>query len=178
LLGIFLLAAGAAGGYLTVKALNDTDGTGSGSAPGVSTSAPQIVGAADFDPEGGDGEHPEQAGLAVDGNGATGWSTETYNSADLGGKSGVGLRIELADASEISTVEVDADGTGWNAQVYVSDSPAETLAGWGDPVASGEDLGPDASFELDPTAQGRTVLIWLTRLPASGKLEITEVRIG
>jgi eukaryotic-like serine/threonine-protein kinase len=176
LLGIFLLAAGAAGGYLVVKAINDTDGTGS--TPGVSTSAPQIVGAADFDPEGGDGEHPEQAGLAIDGNGATGWNTETYSNADLGGKSGVGLRVDLADSSEVSTVEVDTNGSGWNAQIYVADSPAETLAGWGAPAASGEDLGPNATFELDPTASGRTVLIWLTRLPASGKLEITEVRIG
>ena len=74
LLGIFLLAAGAVAGYLIVRQLDTTSGTGSGSYG--SAVVPRVTGAADFDPKGGDGEHPEQAGLAVDGSGATAWNTE------------------------------------------------------------------------------------------------------
>ncbi len=177
LLGIFLLAVGAAAGYAIVEQLNTTTGTGSGSKG--ATVAPQVTGAADFDPEGGDGEHPEQVGFAIDGNASTSWSTESYGSADFGGgKDGVGLRLELADTAEVSTVDVDANGSGWNAQIYVADSPADSLAGWGQPVASGEDLGPSARFALDPPTSGRAVLVWLTRLPQSGKLQIAEVRVG
>ena len=38
----------------------------------------EITGAQDFDPDGGDGEHPDEVKLAIDGIPATVWPTETY----------------------------------------------------------------------------------------------------
>jgi serine/threonine protein kinase len=176
LLGILLLLAGAAGGYLIVRQLESRTG-GAGSS-GVTTT-PQVTGAADFDPEGGDGENAGQAGRATDGDASSAWSTESYRSRDFGGgKSGVGLRLELAADADVSSVEVDTDLTGWSAQIYVAENPGGALADWAQPVASGEDLDTAARFEIDPAARGNAVLVWLTRLPSTGRLAIAELRVA
>ncbi|MFO7590280.1 MAG: protein kinase [Acidimicrobiia bacterium] len=175
LLGVLLLAIGSAAGYLVVSTTRDSGGSGGGS----SASAPRVVGATDFDPEGGDGENGDLAGFAVDGDPATSWRTETYRSPVFGGgKSGVGLAVELAGDGDVSSVEVDTTSSGWSARVYVGDGAATTLDGWGPALASGNELGSSARFRIDPPARGSAVLLWLTRLPGSGRLEIAEVRVG
>lgn len=175
LVGIAMLAIGSAGGYLVVSAARD---------PGTSSTAetangPRIAGATDFDPEGGDGENARLTGLAVDGDPATAWSTETYHSPAFGGaKSGVGIELTLAASADVSSVEVQADGSGWSAQIFVGRGGITTLEGWGPARATAQDLGTDATFSIDPTAQGTAVLVWLTRLPSSGRLKITEIRVA
>jgi len=177
LLGILLMVAGAAGGYLIVRQLESTTGNGAGSSG--ATTAPQVTGIADFDPEGGDGENPDQAGRATDGDASSAWSTESYRSPDFGGgKSGVGLALELAADADVSNVEVETDLAGWSAQIYVAEAPGATLGDWGQAVASGADLGTTARFEILPAARGKAVLVWLTRLPTSGRLAIGEVRVA
>lgn len=174
-LGAFLLALGAAAGYLVVQELD----TGSGRASSGGSVAPVVASATDFDPGGGDGENPDRVGLAIDGDARTAWSTETYRSPDFGGgKSGVGIRLDLTEVADVGSVEIDADTAGWSAEVFVAATPAETLSGWGEPLASGADLGTRARFEIDPPASGAAVLVWLTRLPSSGRLAIAEIRVG
>ncbi len=175
LLAILLLALGSAAGYLVVTATRDASSTGSGSGAGT----PRVAGAVDFDPEGGDGENAQTAALAVDGDPATAWRTETYRSPMFGGgKSGVGLAVLLAAEADVSTIEVDATGSGWSARVYVGAAGAATLDDWGPVLATSADLGREARFTIDPAARGSAVLVWLTRLPASGRLEITGVRVA
>jgi len=177
LLGVLLMLAGAAGGYLIVRRLESSAGNGAGSSG--ATTAPQVTGITDFDPEGGDGENPDQAGRATDGDASSAWSTESYRSPDFGGgKSGVGLALELAADADVSNVEVETDLAGWSAQIYVAESPGAALADWGQAVASGADLGTTARFEILPAARGKAVLVWLTRLPTSGRLAIAEVRVA
>ncbi len=170
ILGAIVLGLGAGGGYLVIQELSKKDGGGGGDV------AVQIVEAADFDPLGGDGEHPDEARFAIDGNATTEWSTETYSSQELGGKAGVGLYVVLATA-DISSVEVDADGFDWSAEIYVADSPASSLAGWGSSVASSDNLGTSATFDLGSRSAG-AVLIWITRVPESGQLDVVEVRVA
>jgi len=173
LLGAALLGAGAGGGYLVVKDAVDSKGNGTDSV-GV---APQVAGARDFDPEGDNSENGDAVGLAIDGDSSTSWPTERYDSRDLGGlKSGVGLVIELAGDADISSVEVDTEESGWNAQIYVGDGSADSLAGWGGAVATGEDLGKSASFTIGRS--GSAVLIWITQLPEGGRLDVSEVRVS
>ena len=65
----------------------------------------------DFDPQGSDhSEHPEQARLAVDGDTATAWTTDHYNSADFGRlKEGVGLWVGFnADRKATRSVAIVA----------------------------------------------------------------------
>ena len=179
LVAMLLLAIGSATGYLVVSATRESAGSGGGSGSGSDTSSPRIVGATDFDPEGGDGENADLAALSVDGDPTTAWRTETYESPTFGGgKSGVGLELELAAAADVSSIEVDATGDGWSASVYVGNGAATALDGWGPALDSGEELGSSARFTIDPSARSTAVLIWLTRLPSSGRLEITGVRVG
>jgi tRNA A-37 threonylcarbamoyl transferase component Bud32 len=176
IVGVLLLAAGAIAGYLAVRETRETPSNGS-TATGA---APQIVGAADFDPGGDEAEHPESVDAAIDGSDATSWTTERYNSADFGGiKEGVGLRLDLAESAGVSVVEIDTLEGGWAADVHVADAPADTIEGWGRPVGSIEDASDHASVSLGPPAPaGSTVLIWFTQLPSSGRIVVDEVRLA
>jgi hypothetical protein len=58
----------------------------------------------------------------------------------------------------------------------VASAPSDTLAGWGAPVVSGEDLGTSKTFDLNKS--GGAVLIWITRVPSEGRLDISEIRVG
>jgi len=181
LLGAGLLLLGAAGGYLLVsdQSIEGLFGGGSSGRNGQLV-APQVVGVGDFDPEGDGSENPGLAGDATDGDAGTAWRTETYDSPDFGGldKSGVGLVLTFASAADVSSVVVDTEEQGWAGQVYVAGAPADTLAGWGDPVVAGDDLGSSTTFTLDPPRRGTAVLLWITGLPDSGRLSIREVRVA
>ncbi len=174
LLGVLLLGGGAIAGFLATR---EADGGANGSSLGVPA---RVVGISDFDPQGDDTEHPEIVDAAIDGDGSTAWTTERYDASDFGGlKSGVGLQVDLAERSDVAFVELDTEETGWSAQIYVADSPANTLAGWGAPQASIEDATTSERIELgSPPAAGSAVLIWFTSVPSSGRITVDEVRVG
>lgn len=178
---VLALAIGLAGGYLvTRQILKNRDATPSG---GTATNATAgkpipIVKLSDFDPDGDGRESPETVKFAIDGTPGTYWKTEHYQQRNLGGlKPGVGLVADLGGDHPVSRVDVVADGTDWNAEIYVSDAAGTTLAAWGTPVASGTGLGLRATFELPAGTTGRDVLLWITRLPASGQLGIDELAV-
>ena len=85
--------------------------------------------------------------------------------------------LELDGTREVQAVKAVADESAWDADVYVSESTHDDLAGWGSARASGSDLGTDATLTLDSPASGRFVLLWLTRLPPDGNLGIAEVTV-
>jgi serine/threonine-protein kinase len=173
--GVLILVAGAIAGFLVVEAARD-DGAGGSKATGVS---PQVVGVSDFDPEGDKTEHPETTDAAVDGDPGTAWTTERYDSTAFGGlKSGVGLRLDLAQPADVSSVEIDTTEGGWSAEVYVADAPGDSLTAWGSPLGSVEDAGSNARIEPGGTASGSAVLVWFTRLPTSGQVAVAEVRVA
>lgn len=158
--------------------------TGNAKLPGSTTtsSEPQpipIRGARDLDPLGDNGEENRVAvPRAVDGNPDTVWSTETYVSADFGGgKAGVGLRIDLADRRRIQKVLVNTTAAGWSASVYVGDGAGTTLAAWGSPAATITGAPADAAIAIPGNPQGQAVLVWFTRLPESGRLDVSEVQV-
>jgi serine/threonine-protein kinase len=155
--------------------------------------AVEITGAAAFDPtceqsrcadgqRGGDGqENGDDAALAVDGDPATAWTTESYNDRDITLlKPGVGLVLELSSVADLAALEVDSPTNDWRAEVYVAESVPSDLAGWGDPVATTEGI-PAGTSSIDlGGARGGAVLLWIvdrgdspTRAPAT----VAEVRI-
>jgi hypothetical protein len=181
---VIAFAIGATGGYLGYRALDDDTPTDASATPTATAPAPLPVAAVqDYDPEGtgSRGENPEQVGAVIDGNAVTAWSTEDYQQRDVGGlKSGVGLVLDLGAPKQLDSVQVDARGTGWNAEVYAGDAIAPERDGWGAPVAAGTDLGRQASLGLTAPARARYVLLWITNLPPDGppfRLEVAEVRV-
>lgn len=151
-----------------------------GGDPGVEGAAAPVTGfgVRSFDPEGPDKvEKEDRVGLVADANPQTTWSTDRYNNRDFGGlKPGVGVILELQEPASLRRVRVTSPTTGWAAAIYVADSAGATLGDWGEPDATLDDIGGDADFELDD-AEGRAVLVWITRLGTGNRVEIAEVAV-
>ncbi len=164
-----LAALGVAAGLITARIVDD------GSAPPGAT--PVVEGVTDFDPEGDGTENPAAVAAAADGDPGTTWRSETYASRDLGGlKGGVGLVVTLREAAGVSAVVI-VGAEGADVEVYVADGAAPTLAAWGPVRARAADLGGDTRIGLDPPVTGSAVLLWFTRTPAGGRIDVAEVRI-
>ncbi len=153
-------------------------------APGTSA-AIKIVGATDFDPsaDGGDNaENHDQAGLAIDGDLATSWTTERYGrSADLNGrKPGVGLVLDLGSVQKVGVIKVvlGQGTTDLDVRVPASDPgskpPMKSGGDWR-VVTGAKGVGREQTFVLN--ASTRYVLVYLTRLPQAtqGKVFMASV---
>lgn len=133
-----------------------------------------ITGARSFDPEGDGEENDGNLPALHDGDTATTWRSDLYDTADLGGlKPGVGVVLTLAEATELTTLELHSPTNGWTGSVYVADTPASDLEGWGEPVASIH--GAD---EIDlGGVEAATVLLWFTDLGPERRVTLGEVRL-
>jgi putative peptidoglycan lipid II flippase len=123
----------------------------------------------DFDPQGEDGENPDQVGRVVDGNVRTGWTTTTYFSqAALGGlKDGVGVVLDLGGPRELSSLRIQLAGGPTDVSVYASSPGADeprSLKGLRR-IAVLDAAGPDASVSVPSGLLTRYVVVWLTELP-------------
>jgi eukaryotic-like serine/threonine-protein kinase len=131
---MLVIALMIAAGTAYVISRGDTGGGGGGGAGGGSAGGNQIelVGASDFDPEGDQVEHPEEAPLAIDSDRtASAWTTETYREATFGEKSGVGLYVDAGGPVNASEMEVRTPTPGWTLEVYGTNEPVpESVAEW------------------------------------------------
>ena len=132
-----------------------------------------------FDPEGSDGEENEaRARLAHDGDPATSWTTDRYNTRSFGGlKRGVGLVLGLEGGASLARLEVRSPTSGWSASVYVADQPGRTLDDWGRPVATRSGIAGDATFDLRGRRAG-AVLVWITDPGEANRAEVAEVALS
>jgi predicted Ser/Thr protein kinase len=161
LAGLLLLAVAAGGIYLAIR----DDGKGADAASGAAVT---LNGVGAYDPDGGDGEHDDLAGLATDGDEATFWRTSTYRSQLSAFKSGVGLVVEASGRPK--QIAITTDTPGFTAEVRAGDSadgPFETVG------ASKAVTGSTATWDLDDT-EARYYVIWITELV--GAAHINEVK--
>ena len=179
-----------AGGVAAYVLVSDGSGSGSGSGsggPSASSAAnATITAVTPFDPLGPDHtEDPDHANDVTDGNATTVWSTDQYNNQfPDGDKTGVGLALSLNGEFDVSKVTVDATESGWAASIYVSNQPVDTLTrldDWGPVRASDADLPLTHTFTFDGV-KGRSVLLWLTHLPADANgqhhVAVAEVKVA
>jgi serine/threonine-protein kinase len=171
---LFLAALGVAAGLITSQIVADDDSP-SGQSSGAS---PAIASVTDFDPFGDNGrENPTVVGLAVDGDPGTVWTSETYETRDVGGKPGVGLALTLQSPADVSAVAIDGAG-GASVEIYVADEAGSTLDAWGPVRARAEDISDAATIRLDPPVTGGAVLVWFTQTPPSGRIDVHELRVS
>ena len=134
-------------------------------APAVPALTLTPVSAKAFGPGGGQGDNPQLARLAVDGNRATGWHTDRYASARLGNLyPGTGLLLDMGRTVTITSVRISlgrVSGAGF--QLRAGARPALTDL---PPVARAANAGGVVRLRLTTPAHGRYVLVWFTRLPA------------
>jgi hypothetical protein len=172
LVALTLLAGGALA--LAVSLIGRGGGGGAASTAGDAIT----VTASSFDPEARPPtENEESVANAVDGDPSTSWATERYNVRPFAGlKKGVGIILRATDEAAFSQLALQSPSRDWAASVYVADSPAPTLAGWGAPVARQPKINRIATFDLRQ-ARGRAVLLWITDTGPQRRVVIDEARL-
>jgi serine/threonine-protein kinase len=165
---VLLLVVGAAlGAYVIASGLSGDDDNGDGGSTGGSSIA--LSGIRAYDPPPGDGtEHDDEAPLATDGNPATFWKTETYNTFF---KPGVGLVLGAGARRQVKQVTVTTDTPGFTAEIRAGDSETGPFR----VVAPGKAVGPTTTFTLD-NANARYYVVWITGLGGSDLAHVNEVK--
>jgi len=132
-----------------------------------------------FDPEGDGRENPEELPALLDGNPATTWSSDRYNSRKFGNlKPGFGLVLTLDPARSVSSLELESETAGWSAQIHTADQAADDFAGWGQPIGTVAGARPSEELDLGGRTVG-AVLIWFTDLgPESNRLTLRDLRVN
>ncbi|HJP65832.1 MAG TPA: protein kinase [Actinomycetota bacterium] len=119
----------------------------------------------DVDPFGDGTENPDETSLAIDGNEATGWSTDHYNTSGFGQlKPGVGLFVDIGSEREVSQVIIDSPLPGWRFQLLSGPDPSAS------PLRSSDGsarfvMTADGHIEVDlRPVRIRGLMIWITEL--------------
>jgi serine/threonine protein kinase len=159
LLALLVVLAGA--GLLGFIVSNRSEDGGGGSV--------KLTAVSDFDPEGGDGEHPEDVPSATDGDAATFWTTETYSNFT---KSGVGIVLDAERSVDLEQIEIVSDQPGFTAAIRASDRPD---GGFVD-ISDERTVERRTVFELEGGAEYRFYLIWIT--DPNGVAHVNEVHAG
>jgi serine/threonine protein kinase len=158
LLAVIVIAAGAALlGFIVTNQVTEDGSGGPVSLEAVS----------DFDPEGGDGEHPEAVPAATDGDTNTFWTTETYNSFS---KSGVGIVLDAGGSVDLDRIEVISDEPGFTALIRAGDRQD---GGFVD-VSDEQTVGNRTVFRLEGNEEYRYYVVWITE--PNGRAHVNEVR--
>jgi cytoskeletal protein RodZ len=133
-----------------------------------------------FGPGGpGQGDNPQNAGLAIDGNRRTAWHSDWYTTAEFGNlESGTGLLIDMGRPVTVTVTQITLGGLpGASLQLRAGNVPA--LAHLGE-VASASGASGSVRMPLTRPVRARYVLIWFTRLPpdTSGTYQASVAKIA
>ena len=142
----------------------------------------QIKGIADFDPQGNSKENSSKIKLAIDGNLKTAWLTESYKSASMSGKTGVGLVLDLGSPKSVGSVSIDFSSIGQTAEVFVTNDAKPD-------ITTAQKLGEATSTKQASVIKsqnpitGRYVVVWLTsplQVTPKGDFKggIAEIKVG
>jgi cytoskeletal protein RodZ len=128
----------------------------------VRTLAPAGVTA--FGPGGtADGDNQQIATRALSGDPATPWVSQWYATADLNGKGGTGLLVDMGRTVTITSVRLSLAGRpGADLQVRAGGRPVLSDLR---PVARSSGAGGTIRLSLTAPVQARYLLIWFTLLP-------------
>jgi len=123
-----------------------------------------ILSATGFDPQGDRNENNAQAARVYDGNPATSWSSEGYNSPAFGGlpKKGVGVLLDLGQPTSVNQVAIDLAKGPVDLTVYAATTPGldgATVIGSATAASGHVELKAASTM---PRAQ--YVIVWFTKL--------------
>jgi len=166
-----VLVAGVAFAAVVLLGGASHNGGGPGGGGGSAGSRVPLQGLMGYDPQGDGVEHNELAGAATDGDPATAWTTETYDSQDFGGlKDGVGLMLDAGSPVKLARVTVTTPTPGFRAEIQSGDS---TTGGF-TADSSSQTVSGRTTFTLNGnTAQ--YYVVWITELPPGNRAEISDV---
>jgi serine/threonine protein kinase len=166
LVGVIVLTAAAVAYF--------TDGFGLWTRPGPIV---KPVSATVFSPTDA-ADNPQDAGLAIDGDPGTGWSTVTYKDAVPFPTfvEGEGLLLHLSEPTALSVVTLDISSTG--TEVQIRSSPTENPAA----LADTSELTPTTPLqpghnriEVHDRSETSNVLVWISKLGTTDGKSRTEI---
>ena len=140
------------------------------------------VSATVFSP-GGEADNPGQAGLAIDGNPATAWPTDTYRDAVPfpSFKSGVGLLLQLPNPTVVGAVTVDLASTGTKIQIRSSATSTPGKLDNTTPLTQLVSIQPGHnSIPVKASAPTSYLLVWISTLGTTNgesRSDIAEVTV-
>jgi eukaryotic-like serine/threonine-protein kinase len=154
-------------GVLTLPGTHDSPPRSTPKPTAPAPAALQIQGAQAYDPFGSpNSENDADAPKAADGDPATSWNTEHYNSPEFGRlKPGVGLVLDAGSPQEVSRIDLRLLAPGASIEVYGSDSVPTSLDQWGTRLASRPGAPNRFSVDLPEGTDYRYYLVWFTKLP-------------
>jgi putative peptidoglycan lipid II flippase len=131
----------------------------------------------------GEADNPQSAGLAIDGDPATAWSTDTYFDAVPfpSFKDGVGLLLQLPQPVTLGAVTVDLDSAG--TVVQIRSSPTATPAKLADTAALTAPVPTQPGHNSIPVTNptpASNVLVWICTLGTTGdksRADVSEVAL-
>jgi putative peptidoglycan lipid II flippase len=135
-----------------------------------------------YSPE-GEADEPTLAGLAIDGNPATAWPTDTYSDPNPfpNFKNGVGLMLQLSQPTTLGSVTVDVSSTGTAVQIRAAQSanPAKledtTVLAPATPLKKGSN-----TITLSNASPTSYVLVWISTLgtvDGKNRSDISEITL-
>jgi eukaryotic-like serine/threonine-protein kinase len=129
-----------------------------------------LAGVGAYDPFGDGAEHDAAAINATDGNRATYWATEHYNSFQ---KKGVGLVLDARTVVQLSRITVVTDTPGFTAEIRATNTQGSAPHA----VSDKQVVGRTTSFAIKESAPTRFYVLWITKLPPGGAFaHVNEVR--
>jgi len=129
----------------------------------------KVSGIGAYDPEGGDGEHDDDAYKATDRDPESYWTTEEYNDF-ANTKRGVGVVLDAGRRVEPSRMIVSTDTPGYTAEIREG---ASSTGPFDKVIGSAQVVTARTTFHLDD-AKARYFVIWITSL--DGVAHVNEVR--
>ena len=140
-----------------------------------------ILSATGFDPEGDGQEKNLQVPRVYDGNLATAWSSEGYNSANFGGlgKKGVGVRLDLGQPTSVNQVTIDLGNGPVDLTVYAATK--DSLDGATVIGAATDATGKVQIKAATPMPKTQYVIVWFTKLAPDGgrfRASISEIALS
>ena len=159
-----LLAIGAAAAAFFLTRGEDGDGEGAPATP------VRLQGVGAYDPDGGDGEHDDEADLATDRDPETYWRTSNYRSPLSAFKSGVGLVLDAGEQRQLEQIAMSSETPGFSAEIQAGDSaegPFET-------ISANKTVGGQTTTWSLQAADSRYYVVWITELIGSAR--VNEVR--
>lgn len=159
-------------GLTTTAEASETAGAPSPAAP-PATAPVKPASAAVFSPQ-GTPDNAANAGLAIDGNPATAWSTDAYFQPFPALKSGVGLMVTLPDAAKLTSMQITSTTPGSQVEIRTAPSPNTSLDQTR--VIGNATLNNGVTdIPLQSDSATKNVLVWITDLSTTGGKNQTSI---
>ena len=178
-----LLLVVAALGLIAAALLGGEDDPGSPRGPQTAEEPPagtalDIELVTDFDPHGDGTEHADETSLVDDGDPATEWTTENYESSLSAQKPGVGLLLDLGTEAEVASLRLVTSTPGYSLEIRAASELPEDES-TADVVTDSSAVADVEVLEFDPVS-ARYWIVWITELPGSGagSASIAEVELS